>query len=171
MPLVQKNKILPTLALALMALSLTSINAAPERKFRTVACLPDGATGGISGGPIAIGQDLIGQVQDAATRESAREWYNFLTEVELKSLSQRQAVRASYGIKAPLFATAADYAVPTLTPLSITPLYAPTGNLFAAPRFGGFAGLPSNALPMVIAQSPSRPSVQSGSSAFFLPRY
>jgi hypothetical protein len=136
---VQTKKLTRTVVLAFMAFSLSSLSFFPETISRTVACLPEG--GGISGGPLPLGQDLIGQVQDEAIRESARDWYYYLTEVELRSLSQRQAVRTNYGLKTPLFATAQDYAIPSLAPFQLTPLYgASNSGLFAPPTgFTGFA--------------------------------
>lgn len=159
-----------------MAFSLSSLSLFPEVVTRTVACLPEGSSGGISGGPILIGQDLIGQVQDQATRESARDWYYYLTQVELSSLSQRQTMRTNYGLKTPLFATAQDYTIPNLAPLNLSPVYGASGGLFAPPAgFAGFAvspvaqGIPTVGRPGSVALTPLSLSAQSG-SAYFRPR-
>jgi len=138
---VRHHKFIRTALLGFMAFSLSSLSFFPETFSRTVACLPEGSAGlvgGISGGPIAIGHDLIGQVQDEALRSSARDWYYWLTEVELSSLSQRQQVRSAYGLKTPLFATAQDYAIPSLVPFQLNPQYGAVGTGFMP--FTGFAG-------------------------------
>lgn len=133
------RKLAHTFTLALLGLSLSSLSFFPEARFRTVACVPEGVDGGIAAGPpLGIGQDLIGQVNDQATRESARDWYLYLSQIELRSLNQRQSIRATYGLKTPLFATAQDYVVPSLLPVPTTPLYGASGMLFAPPAFSGF---------------------------------
>ncbi|RYZ95382.1 MAG: hypothetical protein EOP11_25000 [Proteobacteria bacterium] len=160
-----------------MAFSLSSLSFFPETFSRTVACLPEGSAGlvgGISGGPIAIGHDLIGQVQDEALRSSARDWYYWLTEVELSSLSQRQQVRSAYGLKTPLFATTQDYAIPSLVPFQLNPRYGALGAGFMP--FAGFTGFsaPSMAimLPSVGAPASSMSVASlpiSGGRSYFRP--
>ena len=128
-------RLLKTCGLSLLALSLTSLPLVSEETSRTIASCIEGSSFG--GNTLALRTDLMGEVQTEAFRTSQRDWYYYLSQVEMRAYSDRQAMRTSFGLSGPLFPNMQPYGTPTIVPFQLQP--APVSGSFAMGGFRGFA--------------------------------
>lgn len=128
-------RLLKTCGLAFMAMSLTSLPFVSEETSRTIASCIEGSALGTN--TLALRTDLMGEVQSEAFRARQQDWYYYLSQVEMRAYSDRQAIRSSYGIPGPLFPSMQHYGLPTITPFQLQP--APVSSPFSMGGFRGFA--------------------------------